>query len=212
MKRYIKIFEKITSLDNLFSAWDEFRKNKQRKKDVQQFEFELEKHIFVLYRELSDGKYRHGPYLSFFISDPKVRHIHKATVRDRVLHHAVFRVLNPIFEPTFIPTSFSCRVGKGAHRGVKYLAATIRAVSKNYTKPCFVLKCDIRKFFDSIDHGILLEITMKKIRDADANSLLEEVVSSYPATTVFTRERERALRAREYLSAISRANCLPTFT
>src|SRR3989344_8390887 len=120
MKSHTDIFEKIISPENLFLAWGEFSKGKKQREDVQQFEFELEQHIFQLHRDLKLKKYKHGPYKNFYIRDPKVRHIHKAAVRDRVLHHAVFRVLNPIFEPTFIPHSFSCRVGKGAHRGVKY--------------------------------------------------------------------------------------------
>lgn len=203
MKIYRNIFGLIISLENLFSAWDTFKSDKQNKLDVMKFETNVEQHLFRLHRELRSGSYCHGPYHGFYVCDPKVRHIHKASVRDRVLHHAVFQVLNPIFEPTFIPTSFSCRVGKGTHRGVKYLAMAIRAVSKNYTKPCFVFKCDIRKFFDSIDHAILFEIIGARVRDRRAMALLEEIVESYSSmTTVFTRERERVLRTGEYQSAI----------
>jgi retron-type reverse transcriptase len=206
MKIYRKIFEQIISPENLFAAWDIFKSDKRKKPDVMKFESNIEKHLFRLYRELRNGKYRHGPYSGFYITDPKVRHIHKAVVRDRVLHHALFRVLYPIFDPTFIAASFSCRIGKGTHRGVKYLATAIRAVSKNYTKPCFVLKCDIRKFFDSIDHGILLEIIARRVRDGRTLILLGEIVESYSAGSAFTRERERervkTLRVRECLSAI----------
>ncbi len=190
MKTYQNIFELIISPENLFAAWDIFKSDKQKKSDVMKFEGDLEKHLFQLHRQLRDRKYRHGPYWGFYITDPKVRHIHKATVRDRILHHALFRVLYPIFESTFIATSFSCRVGKGTHRGVRYLAGAIRAVSKNYTKPCFVLKCDVRKFFDSIDHATLLEIMAKRIHDERTLNLLEVVVESYSAIA-FTRERER---------------------
>ena len=102
MKNYNNIFEKIISPENLFSAWDNFKYDKQKKKDVRKFEWELEQNIFQLHRELRGCTYKHGCYSSFFIQDPKQRHIHKADVRDRVLHHAVFSVLNPIFEETFI--------------------------------------------------------------------------------------------------------------
>lgn len=167
------------SSENLFSAWDEFRRGKTGKKDVRYFEWNLEENIFKLHRELANKTYIHGPYKGFYISDPKPRHIHKATVRDRIIHHAVFSVLNPIFEPTFIPTSFSCRVGYGNHKGVEALGNMIRKVSRNNTRRSYVLKCDVRKFFDSVDHKILLSIIKKRIKDVDAVWLLESIVKSY---------------------------------
>ncbi|MBI4136123.1 MAG: hypothetical protein HY481_01020 [Candidatus Vogelbacteria bacterium] len=169
-------------------AWDIFRRGKRDKIDVQFFERNLEQNIFKLARELRDRTYRHGPYRDFWICDPKLRRIHKATVRDRVLHHAVFRILNLVFDPTFIPTSFSCRFGQGTHRGVKTVEKMLRGESRNYTRACYVLKCDIRRFFDSVDHAILLEIFGRKIKDPDVMWLLEVIVGGYPA---FTRERER---------------------
>ena len=87
------------------------KQDKGNKIDVARFEWHLEENIFQLHRDLKNKTYRHGPYEGFYIHDPKQRHIHKATVRDRILHHAMFSVVNPIFEETFIPTSFSCRVG-----------------------------------------------------------------------------------------------------
>ena len=160
-------------------AWDEFKKSKGKKLDVLRFEKNLEQNIFQIYRDLRDKTYKHGGYTSFYIHDPKLRHIHKATVRDRVLHHAVFNVLNPIFEPTYIHNSFSCRIGKGNHKGVETLAHMLRQTSKNNTKTCFVLKCDIRKFFDSIDHDILIGLIQGKIRDKDTMNLLKEVIASF---------------------------------
>lgn len=182
MKTYSNIFELIVSPENLFSAWEEFRKGKQQKSDVQLFEFELEKHLFQLHRDLLNKTYKHGPYKGFYICDPKVRHIHKATVRDRVLHHAIFKVLNPLFEPTFIPHSFSCRIGKGTHKGVTAVEQMLTKESKNYRGPCFVLKCDIRKFFDTINHNVLLKILEKRIADPNALWLLKEIVGSYTAS------------------------------
>lgn len=191
MKTYKNLFWKIISPENLFRSWNVFKANKRNKPDVALFELNLESNIFGLYRDLKGGSYRHGSYKSFWIHDPKLRRIHKAIVRDRVLHHAVFRILNPIFEPTFIPTSFSCRVGKGTHRGFRFLADTIRAVSQNYTRRCFVLKCDIRKFFDSVDHKILLAVLKCRIKDREAVGLLEEIVRSYSLPLTRERERER---------------------
>ena len=168
-------------MENLVMAWEEFKRDKSKKLDVLSFEFALEQNLFLLQRELKSKQYQHGPYTSFYIRDPKVRHIHKATVRDCVLHHAVFRALNPIFESTFIPNSFSCRIGKGAHKGVLALETMIRQESRNYTARCVVLKCDVRKFFDTIDHEILLEIIKKRILDPDTRWLIDQIVGSFSA-------------------------------
>lgn len=179
MKIYRDIFEKIISPENLFLAWDNFKSDKRKKKDVQKFEWNLEQNIFQLHRELRRGTYKHSTYSSFYIQDPKQRHIHKAEVRDRVLHHAVYSVLNPLFEPTFISNSFSCRVGKGTHKGVAALKKMIIKVSRNYTKPCFILKCDIKKFFGTVEHSILKSILKKRIKDERVLWLLEEIISSF---------------------------------
>ena len=179
MKIYKNIFEKVISLENLFLAWDKFKSNKQKKRDVQQFEWRLEENIFKLHRDLKYKRYKHGKYASFYIQDPKQRHIHKATVRDRVLHHAVFSVLNSIFEPTFISNSLSCRIGKGTHKGIYILEKILLQTSSNTFKPCFALKCDIKKFFETVDHRILLNIICKRIKDDDVLKLLEEIVESF---------------------------------
>lgn len=179
MRVYMNLFDKIADPENLFLAWDTFRKGKRGKEDVQEFEKDLEQNIFKLHRDLKNKVYKHWPYKGFFINDPKKRHIHKAQVRDRVLHHAMFQVINPIFEPTFFTNSFSCQVGKGSHRGVRVLGRILRRESCNNTLTCYVLKCDVRKFFDSMDHRILLEILGRRINDKDVMWLLEEIVGSY---------------------------------
>jgi retron-type reverse transcriptase len=190
MKIYTDLFNKIVHPISLFKAWEEFKRGKCMKPDVIKFEKNLEQNIFQLCRELKNKTYRHGPYYGFFIYDPKLRHIHKALVRDRILHHALFKVLNPIFEPTFIPTSFSCRIGKGTHKGVEKVAEILREVSKNNTRPCYALKCDVSKFFNSIDHRIMLKILGKRIIDTDTCWLLKEIIESYPKH-IRERERER---------------------
>lgn len=190
MKTFTNLYDEITSVRNLFLAWKEFRRGKTKKKDVMRFEYQLEQNVFALHGDLRDKSYRHGPYKGFYITDPKRRHIHKAVVRDRVLHHAIYNKLYMLFDPTFINTSFSCRTGKGTHRGVEWLYKTTRKVSKNYTKPCFVLKCDIQKFFDSVDHTVLLEILRRRIKDADTLQLLDEVVASFASeqSNLFARK------------------------
>jgi len=190
MKTYKCVFRKIISLENLFLAWDSFKSGKRDKKDVQKFEYRLEENIFQLYRELKAKKYKHSSYSSFYIQDPKQRHIHKANVRDRVLHHAVYNILMPIFEPTFIPNLFSCRIGKGTHKGVETLEKILRKISRNYTRNCFALRCDIKKYFASVDHNILLKMLGKRIEDPDAMWLLEEIVRSFTSfqSDLFTRK------------------------
>jgi retron-type reverse transcriptase len=143
----------------------------------------LEENIFQLHRDLKNKTYRHGPYKGFYIRDPKQRHIHKATVIDRILHHAVFSVINPIFEPTFISNSFSCRIGHGTHKGVNVLKKITQKVSRNNTHRCFVLKCDVQKFFASIDHETLLSIFGKRVKDDDAMWLLKAIIESYKTET-----------------------------
>jgi RNA-directed DNA polymerase len=173
------IFFQITSLKNLYRAWQEFRCGKRKKRDVQEFEQHLEDNIFSLHRDLLSNRYRHDQYNRFHIFDPKHRIIHKATVRDRLVHHAIHRVTYPIFNRSFIFDSYSCRVGKGTHAAVDRLARFSRKVSRNYTAPCSALKFDIKKFFDSVDHDILMNILSDKIVSDRALGLLSSIVGSF---------------------------------
>ncbi|MBU1910810.1 reverse transcriptase/maturase family protein [Patescibacteria group bacterium] len=181
MKAYRNLFGNITSKETLFIAWEEFRKGKQARKDVQEFERRLEQNLFALHRELATGTYRHKPYSAFTICDPKQRRIHKASVRDRILHHAVFSVLNPVFEPTFIAHSFSCQKGKGTHKAVNALDRMLRSVSRNGTRSCFVLKCDVHQFFASVNHDTLLGIIERRVKDEKTITLLREIIGSFVA-------------------------------
>lgn len=179
MRIYRNIFNQIVDPEKLFSAWDEFRKGKSTKRDVLAYKSDLESNILQLSDELKMNKYIPGAYSSFYVSDPKQRHIHKASVGDRILHHAIFTALKPIFEPTFIANSFSCREGKGTHKGVEVLGKILRRVSKNGNVPCFALKCDIKKFFDSVNHLILMKIIERKIKDQRLINLLENIIKAY---------------------------------
>ncbi|MFH1170251.1 MAG: reverse transcriptase domain-containing protein [Candidatus Vogelbacteria bacterium] len=173
------LFEKIISLDNLFTAWREFRRNKLKKQDVLAVTDNLEDNIFSLHQDLLSGTYCHGPYHSFFLCDPKKRHIHKASVRDRLLHHAIHRVLEPIFEPTFIYDSYASRDNKGLHKALKRFNQMAWKLSRNDTKTVWVLKCDVQKFFDSVDHSILFSLLRKKILDNHARNLIIDVIKSF---------------------------------
>ena len=172
-------FEEIISVENLLLAWREFLNGKRQKKDVLEFSMHLMDHILALHNDLTLGKYRHGGYEAFNISDPKPRKIHKAIVRDRLLHHAIYRKLYPFFDRTFIADSYSCRKGKGTHKALNRFRAFGRKVSLNNTKTCWVLKCDVRKFFENIDHNILLGILRRYIPDPDIMWLLENISESF---------------------------------
>lgn len=149
------------------------------KNDVLRFSLSLEENILALREKFLSGKYKHGGYVKFYVRDPKMRRIHKASVEDRIVHHAVFRVLYPIFENKFVFDSFASRTNKGTHAAIKHFELFAVKLSQNYTRTVWTLKCDIRKFFDSIDHEILLKIFRSKIRCAKTNSLLADIVGSF---------------------------------
>jgi len=152
---------------------------KRSRPDVQKFSLRVIDNIFELHRDIVNKTYKHGSYYAFNISDPKPRNIHKASVRDRLLHHAIYRVLYPFFDRTFISDSFSCRVGKGTHKAMDRFKHFARIVSKNNTHTCWVLKCDIKKFFANIDHEIMIGILERYISDKDILWLLTEVIKSF---------------------------------
>lgn len=177
--KFEKSYNEIISLENLFAAWQEFVRGKRSKKDVQEFGVKLIDNIQQLHEDLASFTYEHGTYRAFNISDPKPRNIHKAEVRDRVLHHAIYRQLYPFFDKLFIFDSHSCRLGKGTHRAIERFQTLACRVSKNNTKTAWALKCDIRKFFASIDHKILLNILSDHIVDRNVIELLRKIIGSF---------------------------------
>lgn len=173
------LYEKFTSLEHLFQAWNEFKKGKRKKRDVGIFEVNLEDNLFTLQEQLRTKTYRHASYKAFNIYDPKFRHIHKANVVDRIVHHAIVSVIEPTFDKTFIYDAYSCRINKGTHRAVSRLFTFVRKVSLNYTNRCFALKLDIKKFFENVDHEILLACIRKKVEDEDVLWLIEHILKSF---------------------------------
>ncbi|MDP3764649.1 MAG: reverse transcriptase/maturase family protein [bacterium] len=147
----------------------------------------MEDNLFQLNFELKNKTYKHSEYIPFYVTDPKLRHIHKACVLDRVLHQAIFRILYPIFDKHFIYDSYSCRVGKGTHIAVTRLETFYKQLSKNNSRNVFALKCDIKKFFDSIDQNILTKLIQIKIKDENAMWLVERIIKS------FEKDKDKAL-------------------
>lgn len=146
---------------------------------MQEFERNLMANIVSLHTDLVRKTYLHGGYREFKINDPKPRDIHKASVRDRLLHHAVYRVLYPLFDRLFIADSFSCRKGRGNHKALARFRELAYRFSKNHTRTLWVLKCDIRKFFASIDQNRLTRILEMRIPDKNVLWLLSRITESF---------------------------------
>ncbi len=172
-------YDNIISVENLLLSWQEFLCGKRNKKDVIEFSVDLMGNILDLRQELLDKTYKHSQYEAFIVNDPKTRSIHKAKVRDRLLHHAIYRNLYPYFDQKFIYDSYSCRLDKGSVRAIDRLKCLGRRVSMNNTKTVWVLKCDVKKFFASIDKQVLKYILEKYIPDVDILWLLGEVIESF---------------------------------
>lgn len=172
----------IISIQNLFEAWKEFLNGKKNRVDVQEFQLNLMDNIISLHKDLTNKAYVHGGYIAFNISDPKPRNIHKATVRDRLLHHAIYRQLYPYFDKRFVHDSYSCRNSKGTHKAMERFKGCFSKESKNNTRSCFVLKCDVKKFFASIDQQRLISILSKHIENREVIGLLTKIIGSFHST------------------------------
>lgn len=177
--QFIHTYEDIISVENLLEAWKEFIRGKRKKADVQEFQLKLFENIQRLHSDLKSMTYTHGDYSHFKINDPKPRDIHKATVRDRLLHHAIYRKLYPFFDRTFIADSFSCRNDKGTHRAFNRFTEFAYCAAFGHTKTVWVLKCDVKKFFASINHRKLFEILEKYIPDKNIMLLVREIIGSF---------------------------------
>lgn len=177
------VFDRLCATEYLFLAWELFRRGKRSKPDVMVFERDLERNLFDLQGDLRAGTYRHGPYRAFTVHDPKARSIHKATVRDRVVHQAIVSAIEPMFDPHFVDDSFSCRFGKGTHAAVQRLRRFLWAASMGNRRTTSVLQCDIRRFFASVDHEVLLELLHRRVRDGRMFALLERIVQSFSMTS-----------------------------
>ncbi len=177
-------YDNIISIENMLEAWREFTRGKKSRRDVQEFEMNLMSNIILLHENLVAKTYKHSPYTPFNISDPKPRNIHKASVKDRLLHHALYRKLYPFFDRTFISDSYSCRLNKGTHKAMNRFRNFAYKTSRNHTRTAWVLKCDIRKFFASIDQDILNHIIQEYITDQDIRWLISEIIGSFHSTNI----------------------------
>ncbi len=177
MHRVKNIFEQICSMRNLRLAAKEALRGKRSRMPGATFFMEQEKELPALHEELSSGGYRHGPYHYFWIHDPKDRLVAAAPFRDRVVHHAIVRVIEPIFEKRFIEDSYACRRGKGTHAAMRRALHFARAHR-------YALKCDVSKYFPNIDHGVLTGLVGRVIGDRRVLGLLDRVLASHADAVV----------------------------
>ena len=182
MKTYNRLFNQIYSFENLLLAARKAQDGKRFQEAVARFNFHLERELYRLQEELQTRTYRPGPYHEFHIYEPKLRKISAAPYRDRVVHHALCNVIEPIFDRTFIFDSYACRRDKGTHKAVDRFTEFCR-------KSDYVLKCDIKKYFPSIDHGILKTLFRRKIRDANVLWLMDLIVDFSNPQEGFLDER-----------------------
>lgn len=179
MKVWHNLYPKLITKKNIFRGWKEFLVGKKKKRDVIVFQNNLRGNLINLYTSLKQQTYKPGDYTGFYVRDPKIRLIHKATVPDRVVHHIVSIILEQIYELTFYAHSYSCRKNKGTHKGVIALQKMALKVGKNNSRVCWALKCDIKKFFASVNHQILFEILQRRIKDEDFLNLLHKIIHSF---------------------------------
>ena len=179
MKKFSKKYQEIITPENLLLAWEEFLRGKKRRNDVAVFQRRLMDNIFDLHRDLKEKTYQHGIYQAFNISDPKPRNIHKANIRDRLLHRLLYQETYQYFDQHFINDSYSCRLDKGTHRAICRFSEMAQKISNNNQRTVWILKCDIRKFFASIDHQILKDILGRYIEDEDLLWLFGQVIDSF---------------------------------
>jgi RNA-directed DNA polymerase len=179
MKILENCFEKICSPENIWLAWTKYRKGKSECRAAREFEYHLEENLLNLIDELKSGSYCHGGYFKFMVYDPKQRTISAPTVKDHVAHQAIYNVLYPFYDQMFSPFSYSCRKKMGTHRAVVQIAKYARQTSRNYHEDCWILHGDVRKCFDSINHGVLLSLLGKRICCDKTMALLKKVIGSY---------------------------------
>lgn len=171
-KTFKHLFEKVVTLENLFASAHAAMRGRRGRISVARCFAQQEKIVVSLHEELLAGTWQPGQYRYFMISDPKEREVAAAPLRDRIVHHALVRVLEPIFDPRFIADSFACRKGRGTHAGL----ARAREFTRRYR---YCLKCDIRKYFPSIDHALLLAQLRRAVADPRVLDLLTRIITSH---------------------------------
>lgn len=173
MKRIGFLWDEITDFKNLCQAVKNAARGKKKKQEILEFLFRQEYEVLALQREMKEGLYLPQKYHIFYIQDPKRRKICAPRFRDRVVHHAICQVMGTVLEKSFIYDTYACRKDKGTHRAIH----RAQNFSRKFT---FYLKSDVEKFFDTIDHAILKNLLLKKIKDRQLLSLLFLIIDTAP--------------------------------
>jgi len=181
MKRIGNLYEKIISIENLNNADVIARKGKRKSYGVKLHDKNREQNILLLQEQLKNKTFVTSDYYIFKIYEPKEREIYRLPYfPDRIVHHAVMNILEPIWISVFTEDTYSCIKGKGIHAAVRKLKENLRDVEGT----TYCLKLDIRKFYPSIDHSILKSIITRKIKDKDVLQLLNEIIDSAPGVPI----------------------------
>jgi len=186
MKTHQDLYSFLCSMGNLTLAWRNARKGKSRKKDVVEFERNLEKNLLALHTELTSKTYMPRPLVAFVVRDPKTRKIAKSDIRDRIVHHALINIIGPIFERMFIYDSCANRKGKGTLFALWRFYYYLRKVTLNRTREAYCLKADVKKYFENVNHLTLINIIRKKIADENTLELIQKINANFG----MKRERE----------------------
>lgn len=200
MKSYKNIYPKICDYRNLYESWRRAARGKRKVPEVAEFEYYLLDNLFQLEAELGEQTYRPGPYRHFYIYEPKLRRISAAPFRDRVVHHALVRQIEPIFEARFSRDSYACRKGKGTHAALD----RCQFFARRYR---YVLQGDIVQFFPAVDHAVLQDILFRAIADEQTRSLIGLILAS--GAGVLAREYDMVYFPGDDLLAANRPRGLP---
>jgi len=176
MKTYKNLYEEICSINNLANAWRKARKGKTKKEYVIEFEKNTRENLLELREELINQSYKPRPLVTFILRDPKTRKISKSDFRDRIAHHALYNIIDLIFERIFIYDSCANRIGKGNLFAIKRLEFFKRRITNNLKSEAFCLKADIKHYFQEVDHNILIQSIKRRISDEKIIKLIELIL------------------------------------
>jgi len=178
MKSFNRLYPRIYNMSNIILAWRKARKGKTKKEYVIEFEKDTVSNLLKLHEELKNQTYSPKPLITFILRDPKTRRISKSAFRDRIVHHAIVGIIEPIFEKQFIYDSCANRIGKGNLFALERFDKFKMKVSKNRTIDAYCLKADIRHYFDEVNHEVLIKIIKRKINCEKVIWLIKQIIGN----------------------------------
>lgn len=178
MKRKGNLYQEIYKFENIVNAFNEVCRNTKNKKKVAKFKEYKCIYVSRIYNILKTKSYKPGPYNVFTIYEPKERRIVSQSMQDKVINHLVARhILYPAILPCLLDVNVASRKGLGTSEGIR-LAMNFHRICKVKYKTYYILKCDISKFFASIDHDILKKKLERRIKDKDALKIVFDIIDS----------------------------------